>query len=252
MTVIPTYKAAVVGGPGNAGMTNQFLVPHDASIVYDSAALQESATTGSGVYTTTQDQYLSQQFTTSASQTNISQVWVQISAVNGSAITNNISPLTVGIYADSGGEPSGSPLGSASLVETAVFASGFWVIIPLVVTGLTGSTPYHIVTSPAGDSTSYYVWQRNNLVAGASTSPDLIAWTDQAYGFMFQVYDGTAAGGSDWQFIVEDGGARWSQYGYTGSLVTSTTEYTADQTGSGSVEYNATLSYSGNLLTGIS
>lgn len=252
MTVIPTYKAAVVGGPGNAGTTNQFLVPHDASIIYDSAVVRESVTTGSGVYTTTESQYLSQQFTTAASQTTISQIWLQISAVNGSAITNNITPLTVGIYADSGGEPTGSPLGTASLVETAVFSSGFWVIVPLIVTGLTASTPYHIVTSPAGNATSYYVWQRSNLVAGASTSPDLIAWTDQAYGFMFQVYDSTAAGGIDWNFVVEDGGARWMQYTYTGSLVTSTIEYTADQTGSGSVEYSATLSYSGNLLTGIS
>lgn len=252
MTVIPTYKAAVTGGSGNAGMTNQFLVPHDASIIYDSAAVQESVTTGSGVYTTTENQYLSQQFTTTVNQTSISQVWMQISVINGSAITNNIDPFIISIYADSGGEPSGSPLGSASLVETAVFASGFWVIIPLVITGLTGNTPYHIVTSPAGNATSYYVWQRSNLLAGASTSPDLIAWTDQTYGFMYQVYDGATVGGSNWQFIVEDGGARWSQLNYTGSLVTSTVEYTADQTGSGSVEYSATLSYSGNLLTGIS
>ena len=252
MTGIPTYKAAVVGGPGNAGTTNQFLMPHDTSIVYDSATLQASATTGSGVYTSTESQYLSQQFLTTSAQTTISQVWLQISAVNGSAITNNIDPLTVGIYADSGGEPIGSPLGSASLVETAVYLSGFWVIVPLTVSGLTASTPYHIVVGPAGDATSYYVWQRNNLVAGAATSPDLIAWTDQAYGFMYQVYDASATGGSEWAFLVEDGGARWSQYTYTSSLVTGTTEYTVDQTGSGSTEYIATLTYSGNLLTGIS
>jgi len=249
---VPTYKAAVAGLGGNAGMSNQFLMPHTGILVYDSAVAQAGQTTGTGVYTTTQDQYLSQQFITGATQTTIGSVQLQISTVGGSAITNNITPLTVGIYADSGGEPSGTSLGTATLVETSVYASGFWVVILLPVTGLTGNTPYHIVVSPAGTSTAYYVWQRNNQVAGASISADAVAWEDQAFGFMYKVYDQGATAGSKWEYVLEDTATRWTQFTYDGSNdLTGITEYTVDQTGSGSVQYSRTLTYTGGQLTGV-
>lgn len=252
MTGIPVHLAAVVGGGGNAGLVNQFLVPHDTSIIYSSSVLQSSQSTGTGRYTTTENQYLSQQFTTGASQTTISEVWLQISAVNGSAITNNITPLVVSIYADSAGEPIGSPLGTSSLVETAVYASGFWVAVPLPVAGLTASTPYHIVVSPAGNATSYYVWQNNNQPGGGSISPDFIVWTDQTFGFMYRVYDSTATSGSSIQYIVEDNGTKWTQYTYNAqSLISTITEYTIDQTGTGSFSSTRTLTYTNGLLTGV-
>jgi hypothetical protein len=251
-TEVPTYKASVVGGPGNAGGVNQFLVPHNAAFIYDGVVLTSSQSTGDGNYTTTQDQYLSQQFQTAATQTAISQVWLQISTVGGSAITNNITPLVVGIYADSGGEPTGSALVSASLSETAVYASGFWVVVPLPVTGLLSSTTYHLVVSPAGDSSSYYVWQNNNQVGGGSTSPDFVLWTDQSFGFMYRVYDQTFAGGSLVTYVIEDGGDRWTQYGYDATdEITSITEYTVDQTGSGSLNGTRTLTYTNGFLTGV-
>lgn len=251
-TEVPTYKASVVGGPGNAGGVNQFLVPHNAAFVYNGVVMTAGASTGSGNYTTTQGQYLSQQFQTTATQTTISQVWVQVSVVGGSAITDNVSPLVVGIYADAGGEPIGPALVSASLSETAVYVSGFWVVVPLPVTGLLSSTTYHLVIGAAGDSTSYYVWQNSNQVGGASTSPDFVLWTDQSFGFMFQVYDQTFVGGSLIDYVIEDGGDRWTQYGYDGTdEITSITEYTVDQTGNGSLNGSRTLTYTNGFLTGV-
>lgn len=251
-TEVPTYKASVIGGPGNAGGVNQFLVPHNAAFVYDGATLQSSQSIGDGNYTTTQDQYLSQQFQTGSTQTTISQVWLQISTVNGSAITDNISPLTVSIYADAGGEPIGSVLASTSLSETAVYASGFWVVVPLAVAGLSANTTYHLVVSPAGDSTSYYVWQNNNQPGGGSISPDFVIWTDQSFGFMYRIYDQTFVGGSLVQYVIEDGGARWTQYGYdVTDEITSITEYTVNQTGSGSLNGTHTLTYTNGFLTGV-
>jgi hypothetical protein len=95
------------------------------------------------------------------------------------------------------------------------------------------------------------VWQNNNQPSGGSTSPDFIAWTDQAYGFMYRVYDDTTTGGSTWNYLIEDNGLRWSQYSYSSGNLSSTTDYTVDQTGSGSVSYTRGLTYSGHLLTGI-
>lgn len=242
----------MVGGPGNAGGVNQFLTPHNATFIYDSASLKSSQLIGNGSYTTTQDQYLSQQFQTAAAQTTISEVWLQVSTVGGSAVTNNITSLIVGIYADSGGEPTGSALVSASLTETAVYASGFWVVVPLPVTGLSASTSYHVVVSPAGGSVSYYVWQNNNQVGGGSTSPDLVVWTDQSFGFMYRVYDQTFVGGSLVQYVVEDSGDRWTHYGYDATNeVTSINEYTVDQTGSSSLNVTRTLTYTNGFLTGV-
>lgn len=251
MVGIPAFKAATVGQPGNAGAVNQFLVPHDGTLVYNSATLQANQSTGSGNYTSSQGQYMSQQFATAAGQTTISEIWLQISAVGGSAITNNIDELIVSVYADDSGEPTGSPLGSVSMTETAVYASGFWVILPAVITGLTASTTYHLVTSPAGTASSYYAWQHSNQVSGASLSPDLVAWTDQAFGFMFRIYDGSTTGGSRWQFLLEDNATHWQEWTYTGNLVTTATEYTVDQTGLGNTQYTRNLTYSGSLLTGI-
>lgn len=252
MSAIPTYQSAVAGLAGSAGQSNQFLAPHTSTFIYSGVNLTDSRTTGSGVYTNTDGQYLSQQFVTTSTQTAISQVWLQVSAVNGSAVTNNIDPLTVSIYADFGGFPIGSALASASLTETVIFGSGFWVVFLIPISGLTPSTTYHIITSPAGVAgTSYYVWQHNNQTAGALTSTDGADWNIQTYGLMYKVYDQAASGTI--QYVMEDGGARWTQFGYSPQgLITSITEYTIDQTGSGNLYSTRTLSHTDELITGIS
>lgn len=250
MSNVPTYQAAAVGYPGNAGHSNQFLFPHSGSAIYTGSNQTDKQTTGSGLYIPTYDQYISQQFSTTSTQTTLSQVWLQVSAINGSAVTNNIDPLYVSIYADYGGFPTGSALATSGLSETVIFGSGFWSVFLIPLSGLTPSSNYHIITSPAGSSTSgYYVLQENNLTGGALTSPDNADWTIQTYGVMFQVYDNTAAGLL--QYLVEDNGARWTQFTYTGSLISSVTEYTIDQTGSGNFSSTRNLSYVDKLVTGI-
>lgn len=253
MTDIPTYKVAVVGQPGNAGMVNQFLGAHDAALIYSSSVLQSSQTTGSAVYTTTAGQYVSQSFTTTSSQTQVGQIWLQVSVVNGSAISDNVGPLMVSIYADFAGRPTGSPLATTSLSETIIYASSFWVVFPIAASGLSPGTTYHIVTSPIGDSTHYYVWQRSNQTSGASTTSDFLTWTDQAYGLMYQVYDQTANSDGLLNYIILDGGSRWVKYTYnTDRLISTVTEYVIDQTGTGNFTTTHTLSYTNARLTGIS
>jgi hypothetical protein len=251
MSAIPTYQAATVGFAGSAGQANQFLAPHNATFVYSGAVLTDSRTTGSAVYTNTDGQYISQQFVTTSTQTEISQVWLQVSAVNGSAVTNNIDPLVVSIYADFGGFPTGSALATSSLTETVIYGSSFWVVFLIPLSGMTPSSTYHIITSPAGVSgTHYYVWQRNNQTSGALTSTDNADWNIETYGLMYQVYDQTAFGTV--QYIVEDNNSRWTQFGYSAQgLVTSITEYTIDQTGSGNLYSSRTLSHTDELITGI-
>lgn len=234
-------------------MVNQFFGAHNSTFVYDSAVLQASQTIGAATYLTTQDQYISQSFMTGASQTAIGEVWLQVSVVGGSAITDNVAPLFVGIYADSGGEPAGSPLAVSFLTETAIYAAPFWVIFPLAVSGLTPSTTYHLVTYPVGTATSYYVWQENNQTGGASTTPDFILWTDQPFGMMYQIYDQTAAFGSLLKYVIVDEGSQWIQYTYDGNKLLSTiTQYTVNQLGTGSISSTWTLTYSNGQLTGIS
>ncbi len=252
MTVVPTFKAAVAGYGGNAGMSNQFLMPHNGNLVYDSAVAQSKQTIGNAVYTSTQDQYLSQQFITGPTQSAIGFIWLQISVVGGSAITSNINPLVVGVYADAGGEPTGTALGAAALAETAVYAAPFWVPILLPVSGLTGNTAYHIVVAPSGTSSSYYAWQHNNQVAGASISPDAVAWDDQAFGFMYQVFDLGAGAGAKWLYLLEDTANRSTQFSYdAGNNLTGIVEQTVDQTGANNVQYGRSLTYTNGQLTGV-
>jgi hypothetical protein len=252
VTFTPVFQAATIGYEGNAGHVNQFLTPHTSTFIYTGTVLQGSSAAGSSVYLNTNDQFISQQFTTGTAQTAISQIWIQVSSVGGSAITDNIDPLVVSIYADSGGFPTGSALATSFLTETAIYASGFWVVFLIPVSGLSAATPYHIVTSPAGVSgVKYYVWQESVTPGGALTSSDGADWTFEPFGLMYQVYDQTASGLL--QYVVSDNGLRKTTYGYPGSssLISSITEYTVDQTGTSSVTYTRSLTYDGVLLTGV-
>lgn len=252
MSFTPVFQAATVGYEGNAGQVNQFLTPHTSTFLYSGSGLQSQSAAGSGIYLNTDGQYISQQFTMGATKTAISQVWIQVSTIGGSAIHDNIDPLVVSIYADSGGFPTGSALATSFLTETAIYASGFWVVFLIPVAGLAAATPYHIVTSPAGVAgVNYYVWQKSVTPGGALTSPDGADWTLQPFGLMYQVYDRAASGLLS--YVVSDNGLRQTTYGYPGgsSLISSITEYTVDQTGSSSVSYTRSLTYDGVLLTGV-
>lgn len=245
----PTWLAATAGQQGLAGQVNQFLGAHQSTWLYQGAAVVVSQATGSGLYVSTTGTYYAQRFTTASAQTVIGQVKLQVSTVGGSPLSATAAPLAVALYADGGGFPAGAALASTSVIEQYVYAAPFWVPVPLAA-GVTPSTPYWLVTSPAGAGPAYYAWQKSNQVSGASTSPDGSTWTPQAYGLMYEVLDQAPAGRL--QFLYDDGGARWVALSYNAAgQVSQITETTAAQGGS-TLAVSRTLTYSGGTLVGVS
>lgn len=252
MSQIPVYAAAVAGQPGNAGQVNQLLGAHTALVAYGTGTVQASQTTASTSYQSTSGQWLAQQFMTGASQTAIGQVRLQLSAVGGSPTSAAIPPLTLGLYADSGGLPTGSALAAATVNDEWVYSSGYWVTLPLMVAGLSPGTHYQLVVSSVGTSSHYYVWHQSNQIAGAATAPDGITWTSGAFGLVYQVYDNSGVGVLP-TMLAGDGGQRWTQFTYNAQgLPVTITEFTAGQNGSSSYLYSSrSLTYNGGQLTGV-
>lgn len=244
----PAYLAATAGRPGNAGLVNQFLGAHGAQWVY-AGTLRAQQATGTGTYLSLASGYVSQLITTGSSQTTIGRVALQISAAGGSPTTATIGPLAVGLYAASGGLPTGSPIASGQVSEPYVYAAPFWCPVALNATGLAASSLYCLVVSGPSTGAGYYAWQHSNQASGAATSTNGTSWTAQAYGLMWQAYDTSATGLV--QSIVEDGGARTTTLTYSGGVLTGLAEYTAAQDGTTLVS-TRTLTYSNALLTGVS
>lgn len=247
----PAYLAATAGYGANPGTVNQFLTSHNAQLIYSGNSLQASETTGSGLYLSTAGTYLAQEFVTGPAQTVIGNVHLQLSTVGGSPITATITALQVALYASAAGLPTGAPLASAALAEQYVYSGGFLLTVPLGASGLSPSTPYQIVLSPAGTSSAYYAWQCSNQPSGAATSPDGITWTSQSYGLMFEVFDLAGTAGPP-LYVIEDSGARLTQLTYNAAgQLTQITETTVTQAGA-SLYSSRTLSYSNGLLIGVS
>lgn len=247
----PAYLASVAGQEANAGAVNQFLGSHSAQFLYTGGAVQSQGGTGTGLYQTTATQWYSQLINTTSTQTGIGSVNLQISAVGGSPTSQLIAPLVVTLYADSGGLPTGPALATATLTSTFVYTAPFWLTVPLVATGLTPSTFYHIVVQEVGSGSHYYAWQQSNTGFGALTAPDGVTWTTQAYGLMYQVFD--LSGTGQLVSIIEDGGTRWSQLSYNGQgLLSQIVEYTVGQTATGYLQGTRTLTYTNGFLTGVS
>lgn len=246
-----SWLAATIGQPTRPGQINQFLGSHTSAWLYSGNTLQSSQITGTGVFQSSHSEYLAQTFSTTAAQTTIGQVLLQISTVGGSPVTATIPPLTVSLYANLGGVPTGSAIAQTSVTEQYVYSQPFWVTVPLAVTGLTAATPYWLVVSPAGSATAYYVWQQSNQTTGAALSTDGLSWADQTYGFMFQVFDQT---GTNWPPIslTDDNGARVTTFTYTTNNLLSTITESVIAQGGASFFSSRTISYSGILPTGVS
>lgn len=252
MVITPTWNATVSGESGNAGQINQFLGAHTSTWEYaNGGVLQAQQSTAVAIYQSTYQTYLSQVFTTGAAQTAIGQVKLRVSVVNGSAISQVIPPLTLSLYLDSGGIPTGSLLSSISIDEISVAVSTAWLTLPLNVNGLTPSTAYNLVLSPQGTSTTYYVWQQSNQTFGAATSGDGVTWNMQSYGFTYQIYDTSANGSTLISFLVDDAGARQVQV-VTNALGQVTQLIERVQIPNGSF-FTSTrnLTYTTGLLTGV-
>jgi YD repeat-containing protein len=247
----PPWLAATAGYNPLPGQVNQLLGAHTSAWIYSGGVLQVSERVGSGVYQSTESQYLSQTFVTGASQTTIGQVNLQVSTVGGSPVTATIGPLTLALYASSAGLPTGSPLSSVTLAEQSVYTGAFWLPMPLSAT-VSPAAVYQLVLSPAGTSSAYYVWQQSNQTSGASTSPSSsgTVWTGAAYGLMYEVYDQSGTLGAP-QYLVDDDGARTTAFTYNaaGQLATITEQVL---TQSGATQYSQrTLTYTDGLLTGV-
>lgn len=239
MTGIPSWLGATSGQGAQAGQVNQFLGSHPSTFVY--AAVQRAAqnTAGAGAVNSN-SLWIAQSFATASGQTAIGRVVLTLT------VTGLPAPLTVGLYANSAGAPTGSALVSVSVPKE--FPSGTALSIPLPAT-VTASTTYWIVATAVGDVSNFYSWSKSNQVTGASTSANGTTWAAQAYGLLYQQYDQSASGNLTHAF--EDSGARWTGMGYNASnQVTKLQEYTVAQS-SGYIQSNRTLSYSGTLLTGV-
>ena len=246
-----SWLAATIGQPTRPGLINQFLGSHTSSWLYSGNTLQSSQQTGASVYQSSHAQYLAQTFNTTSAQTTIGQVLIQVSTVGGSPVTATIPPLTVSLYANAGGVPTGSAIATTSVTEQYVYLQPFWVTVPLAVTGLTAATPYWLVVSPAGSASAYYVWQQSNQTSGAALSSDGLSWADQAYGFMFQVYDQL---GTNWPpvSLTDDNGSRVTTFTYTATNLLSTITESVVAQGGTSFFSSRTISYTGVYPTGVS
>lgn len=249
MSQVPTMLAQSPGYPTNAGSVAQFLGAHTAAYLYSGAVVQAQQATGTGVYQTTQSQWLSQTITMGSSQTILGSIGLQLSAVGGSPTLPLTAPVSVGLYADVGGVPSGSALATVTLSGQYVYSAPFWLQVPFGLAVTAGGT-YHVVVSPVGTSSHYYLWQQSNQLQGAATAPDGALWTTQAYGLMWQVLDSTPTG--QLLSVSEDNGQLITSFTYTSlGLVATVTQFAVTQTGS-SIQSSGTLSYTNGLLTGVS
>lgn len=244
------WLAATVGQPARPGQINQFLGGHSSSWIFSGNTLQSSETTGTGLYQSSYGQYLAQAVSTTASQTTIGQVWMQLSTVGGSPLTATIPPLTVSLYANSAGAPTGSALATVALSEQLVYTGPFWLVVPLAAANLTGGTVYWLVVSAAGGASTYYVWQQSNQTTGAAVSSGGTTWNPESYGFMYQLYDQT---GASWPplSMTDDDGAKVTTFTYTSGKLATITESVVAQNNT-SFFSSRTISYSGVLPTGVS
>lgn len=248
MSQVPAYLAQASGFPTNAGAVGQFLGAHTAVFIYSGAVVQAQQATGTGVYQTTQGLWLSQTITTGSTQTTLGSIGLQLSAVGGSPTLPLTAPLTVALYTDVGGSP-GSAIATTTVSGQYVYSAPFWLQIPFGL-AVTASTTYHVVVSPVGTSSHYYLWQQSNQLQGAATAPDGVLWTTQAYGLMWQVLDSTPAG--QLLAVSEDNGQLITQFTYASlGLVATVTQTAVTQSGS-SISSVGSLSYSNGLLTGVS
>lgn len=241
MTGIPTWLGATTGQATQAGQANQFLGAHAVTYLYAGTLRAQANTAGSGSYGSNAE-WLAQSFTTASGQTKVGRVVLTL------ALTGSPSPATIGIYASSGGLPSGSALVSAVLPKEFVPGTATAVSVP-VPCAVTASTQYWIIMSAVGSAGNQYSWSVNNVGSGAAVSFDGTTYTAQTFGLMYQMYDQTATG--NLTHVWEDAGARWTFAGYNSSnQMTKLQEYTAAQN-SGYIEASRTLTYSGQSLIGV-
>lgn len=238
----PVWLGATSGQGAAASQVNQFLGAHASTFLYTGASFASQSTAGSGA-ANSNGLYIAQSFATGTT-TASGRAFLTV------AVTGSPGPLTLGIYANSGGAPSGAAL-VATVVPPSLFTgSPVSTSIPLPYASLTTSTTYWVVATAVGDVSDFYSFSKSNQVSGASTSTNGTSWTAQSYGLLYSVFNQAATGAlvHTW----EDSGVRWTTFATNGNgTPSSLIEYTVAQ-GSGQYVYSSrAFTYSGSTLTKI-
>lgn len=112
------------------------------------------------------------------------------------------STITVGLYADSDGSPTGSALKSATITAEQVDTVGGWVPVTWVAEALDGGTKYHIALSTpdsADDAETYYVWGGDSEAGYAAGKSHIKlaagAWTEETPDLYFRAFDSSGRAG---------------------------------------------------------
>lgn len=237
MSASPPWQAPTSGSPPLAAHVNQLLVSRPTTFLYQGVQRSVQATAGTGA-ATTNGLYLAQSFTTGVGQTATGYVMVQVLAPGNTPL----GPTTLGLYASSGGAPTGPALVSTAVTLEYVVPAPLWVTFPLPAKGLTASTTYWLVLAAQGTASYSYTWNKSNRTSGASTSTNGTTWTAQTFGLLYQVFDQTVTGPITCTW--SDGGQRWTWLGRdSANRVNALSEYTAGQTTAGYVQAYRTLDY---------
>ena len=241
-----TWLAATTGQPPLAQQINQLLTTHTIQNLY-TGTLKASVTTTGGTTTSTNGLWLAQSFTTAVGQTTVGYCLIQVFPSPSTSDSTKLGPTTVSLYTNVAGQP-GVPIVTAGLSAEYSNVGPLDLLVPIPATGLTASTQYWIVVSAAGNVSFSYVWNRSTSASGASTSPNGTAWTSQAYGFKYQIFDQSIVQplAATW----EDGGQRWTVNIRltTNGSISQYAEYTAGQTTPGYTQSFRTFSYSNGLI----
>lgn len=244
-----TWLGATSGQTPLAAQPNAFLGIHATQYGYAGAQIASQTTAGSGG-TASNGLWIAQSFTTGVGQTSISRIKMGLSA--NSNLGSQLGPMTVGIYANSAGAPTGSALLTVQATAEYVSPAPALVMFPMPLTGLTASTQYWIVSQPAGGVSFQYTWNKSNQTSGTSTSTNGTSWTAQTYGSIFQVFDQTITGSLEYLWV--DNGARWVLFYYSGPTagteLINVAEYTTSQNG-GYQQGFRTLGYVNGILQGV-
>jgi len=239
---VPDWQAPSAGYPALAGQVNQFLGAHQVQYLY-TGTLQATEAAAGGTFTSSNGLWIAQSFTTGSAQTAVGYVVVAAAAEGTPA------PLAVSLQASAAGAPSGTPLVTAMLPAEFLSGTFAYVTVPLPA-AVTASTGYWIVAAATGDASDNYSLRQSDQVSGTSTSPGGLAWTAQAYGLLYAVYDQSPGGplAATW----EDSGARWTAPAYgSGGQLAGLNEYTAGQAPGSCAASSRTLTWTSGLLTGV-
>lgn len=238
-----TWNGATTGQAPLAAQPNALLGVHKTQVLYTGVVRSIQNTAGSGT-TTSNGLYIAQSFTTGASQTAIGYIYAQLGATTASGTV--LPAMTIGIYANSAGAPTGSAILSVQATAEYVNPSPSFVLFPMPITGLSTATQYWIVTTPSGTVSNNFSWGKSNQTSGTSTSTNGTTWTAQTYGSLYAVYDQNIV--APVAALWEDSGARWQALYYnTQNEVSDLGQYTVAQNSSYVQGFKA-LTYSNGLL----